>query len=282
MDKLMSTRTTGKRIAVAAAGAVMLLTTSLPAFAARPTGSGTSTNQGSNACERISKLAVMMQSRLDDERGKLLARRDERTSKLADRRAGEQARLADRRDKWESHWEDLIGRLEANGATNTAAIAAFKTAMEAAWKARNAAIDAADKAFRDGLDKLIADKKTAVENASLAFKTAASAAFSKAKADCASGVSATTVMANLRSALKAAQDKFKSDRQSIDKIGDKVKALVTARQAAVEKAKADFKAAAEKARADLKAALGSTKSATGTKESEDHGDEDKSATEGQE
>jgi len=260
----------------------MLLTTALPAFAARPTGSGTSTAPGGNACERITRLADMMQSRLDDGRGKLLARRDERASKLADRRAEEQARLADRREKWESHWEDLIGRLEANGATNTAAVAAFKTAMEAAWKTRDAAIDAADKAFRDGLDKLIADKKAAVENATLAFKTSAAAAFSKAKTDCASGVSATTVMANLRSSLKAAQDKFKSDRQSIDKIGDKVKALVATRQAAIEKAKADFKAAAEKARADLKAALGSTKSATGTKESEDHGDEDKSATEGQE
>jgi hypothetical protein len=270
MDKPMSNPKHARRIAAAAAGAVFLLTTALPAFAQ----SATNTRKDGNACERFTRLASTLETRVSEGRAKLLARRDERKGKLEDRREDREKRLADRREKWEDAWQEKIERLEDKAATNTAAIAAFKTAMAAAWKTRNAAIDAANKAFRTGLEKLIAEKKTAVENASLALKTSISAAFAKAKADCASGVAPETVMTNLRASLKAAQDKFKTDRQAIDGIGAKVKDLVKVRQAAVEKAKADFKTAAEKARADLKAALKASKpndSATGTKE---HDDED--------
>ncbi len=267
----MSSRNSARRIAAAAAGAVMLLTSALPAFAE----SATNTPKGGNACDRFARLAATMETRVSEGRAKLLARRDERKTKLEDRRDDRESRLADRRAKWEDAWEQKIERLEEKSASNTAAVAAFKTAMAAAWKARNAAIDAANKAFRTGLEKLIADKKAAVENASLALKTAVSAAFAKAKTDCAAGVSPDTVATNLRASLKAAQDKFKTDRQAIDGIGAKVKELVTVRQAAVEKAKADFKAAAEKARADLKAALQLSKpekSATDTDETDEHED----------
>jgi hypothetical protein len=253
----MSTLKPGKRFAIAAAGAVMLLSSSLPAFAREsptkePIGRP-AVRQDATACARITKLAETIQGRLDTGRQKLMERRDDRAAKLAARRADEQAKVAERRAAWEGHWNDLIGRLEKDGATNTAAIAAFKTSMEAAWKTRDAAIAAADKTFRDGLDALVAAKKTAVESAAQAYKSAASAAFTKAQADCAAGVAPATVLTTLRASLKTAQDTFKSDRQAIDKIGEKVKALVTARQAAIQKANADFKAAADAARTAVKA-----------------------------
>src|SRR5262245_61099481 len=143
MDNPMSTLKYGKRIAISAVGAAMLLTGVLPALAERPTTrSATSTRpDGGAACAHIGELAAKLEDRLDAGRQKLLDRRDDRAAKLAERRADELAKLADRRQEWENHWNDLISRLEANGATNTAAIAAFKTSMEAAWKARNAAID---------------------------------------------------------------------------------------------------------------------------------------------
>jgi hypothetical protein len=55
--------------------------------------------------------------------------------------------------------------------------------------------------------------------------------------------------------MKAAQDKFKSDRQAIEKLKDLLEPIRASRKAEVEKAIADFKAAMEKARADLKAAF---------------------------
>lgn len=244
-----------KRIAAAAVGTALLLTVAAPAFAEMPASATGSRQKAVMMCERISRLSDDIQARLEDGRTKLLARRDERTERLTQHRADLDSRLVDRREKWEGHWDDLIGRLEASSATNTAAIAAFKTAMEAAWKTRNVSVDAARKAFRDGLDKLLADKKAAVENASLAFRASAAAAFAKAKTDCDSGVSPEMVMTNLRTALKTAQEKFNADRKSIDKIGEKVKALVQVRQAAVAKAVDDFRAAVEKAKTDLKRAL---------------------------
>jgi len=56
--------------------------------------------------------------------------------------------------------------------------------------------------------------------------------------------------------MKTAQDKFKSDRQAIEKLKDSLEPIRAARKQEAEKAIADFKAAMEKARADLKAALG--------------------------
>lgn len=290
MDKRMSTLISARRIAIAAAGAAMLLTNAFPAFAEK-TESGTSTgrdesahqdnsaHQDESSCERIADLATKMQGRLDDGRSKLQARRDDRDAKLTANRADWEAKLAARREKWESDFHDLIVRLEGDAATGTPAIAAYQAAMGAAWKARNASIDAANKAFRDGLDKLVTDKKTAVLNASLAFKASVSVAFAKAESDCASGAKPAKLLTDLRPALKAAQDKFLNDRKTIDKLGTKVGDLAKARQGQIEKAIADFKAAAEKARAAFKATHSPTASATGT--SETHGDKgnlDDSAT----
>jgi hypothetical protein len=281
MDKLMSTRISAKHIAIAAAGAAMLLTNAFPVFA-KPNDSGTSTNQDGSGCGRIAGLADKLEGRLDDGRAKLLARSDDRDATLAAHRADWDAQLAARRQKWESDFADLIGRLGADGASNTSAIAAYKTAIEGAWTARNSAIDAADQSFRDGLDKLVADKKTTVENGSLAFKTAASAAFAKAESDCTTGAKLSQIMSVLRAALKGARDKFMRDRQSIDKIGSRVGDLVNVRQAVIEKAKMDFKSAAEKARAAFKASYRPTMSATSTKETGDgNGGLDQSATTGQ-
>ncbi len=56
--------------------------------------------------------------------------------------------------------------------------------------------------------------------------------------------------------MKSAQDKFKSDRQAIEKLKDSLEPIRATRKQAVEKAIADFKTAMEKARTDLKAAFG--------------------------
>ena len=53
--------------------------------------------------------------------------------------------------------------------------------------------------------------------------------------------------------MKAARDKFKSDRQAIERINHS--ALAQTHRQAIQKAISDFKAAMEKARADLKAAF---------------------------
>ena len=58
-----------------------------------------------------------------------------------------------------------------------------------------------------------------------------------------------------RVSMKAAQDKFKSDQQAIEKLHGSFESVRAVRKQAMDKAMADFKAIAEKARAALKAAL---------------------------
>jgi hypothetical protein len=68
------------------------------------------------------------------------------------------------------------------------------------------------------------------------------------------------VRTELKADLKTARDKYKSDIQAAEKIGDSIQALIKARRDAVAKAIEDFKAALEKAKVDLKAAWGETTS----------------------
>ena len=82
------------------------------------------------------------------------------------------------------------------------------------------------------------------------------AATTKAKTSCAAKVSPTTVRLTYMAAIKAAQDKLKSDLKALDNLGGAIKPLIDAHKAALDKAAANFKSAMEKARADLKTALG--------------------------
>jgi hypothetical protein len=189
----MTKRISGKRLAAFAAGAALLLTNSLPAFA-ETTGSGTSTRQEESACERVANLSTKVQGRLDEGRQNLQARRDERDRKLAEHRTEQDSKFAARREKWEHDWNDLLGRLSANGRIDPVVIAAYKGEMEAAWQARNAAIDAAEKSFNEGVSLSATDKKTAVLNASLAFKASVTSAFAKAESECVAGGKPVKIM----------------------------------------------------------------------------------------
>jgi hypothetical protein len=85
-------------------------------------------------------------------------------------------------------------------------------------------------------------------------------------------------MTEVRNVLKTSQEKFKKERETIDKIGVRIADLVKARQAAFVKAKTDFNASAELARSHFKAVLGQTMSATGTDQTGDYKALDNSAT----
>ena len=108
--------------------------------------------------------------------------------------------------------------------------------------------------FRDALDQAIANRKTAVETAKNNYLAAYQAAIDKAKADCAAGIDPAKVRDTLQVALKAAREKFNSDKQAIEKLN--LKPLVEARQQAFKEALDYFKKAMQEARDKLKAALG--------------------------
>jgi hypothetical protein len=279
------TQATFRSFARGSLAALLLLSSVVPVLAkGMPDGSSTDTPATARgmACARFTAFADVLQARLDDRQTAIDGRRDERKAKLDELRSKHETSRLEMKDTWQRKWTALIAQLQGDAADDAqkAAIAAFKTAMEAAFQGRMTAVEAADKTFRDGLVKLDTDKKTAVANALAAYKVSVKAALDKAKADCGAGKDPETVRANLKSALDASHAKLQDALTGIAGIGDKVAALVQTRHDAIDAAHTDFKTAAEKAHDALKAALQAAmpQSATDTPETNGVGNDQGSAS----
>jgi hypothetical protein len=187
---------------------------------------------------------------------KIQGRQTERSGKLNERRDNRDVKLEQYRQNWEEKWEKHFEKLEEKATTSVQmeALVEFKEAVKDAIASRQAAIDAAISEYRTDLDKMIADRKTATENAKIEYQNAYKTAIDKAKTDCAAGIDPAQVRETLRAALKAVKDKFEKDRQAIEKMD--VKPLVDARQQAFKEALEYFKKAMQEARDKLKTALG--------------------------
>ncbi len=210
---------------------------------------------GQNLCSRLGNYISKMETRIIDRESKILSERGERQNKWSDRLSSWDEKREAQRNRAESRMTDFLLKLEARATTDAQkqAVIDFKTAIQAAIGVRKTAIDAAILAFRTGAQTLLLERKTSTESAVLAYKTAQKAAFDKAKSNCGSGTDPRTIQETLKADLKAAQDKFQTDRQAIEKIADKIKVLNETKKAAMEKAHQDFKAALEKTKVDLKA-----------------------------
>ncbi len=172
---------------------------------------------------------------------------------LADRNDSDGEKTANRM-RWDSIYEQNIAMLKARAENNAqkSAVEKYLAAVADAVNNRRIAINSALQTFRQGVDQAMLARTGIVNVALSGFKTAASEAFSKASADCANSVTGSTVHKNLVTSLKAAKQKFNTDRSAAEKLSISMQALVTARKSATAKALADFKTAMQKARADLK------------------------------
>lgn len=223
-----------------------------------PVASFAQTNRLNTAfCSRIDQIIAPIEQRMTDREAKLEAKKQEIDANLAKRQADRIGRLSDYRDTHDDNREAQYAKLEAK-ATNDVqkqAVASFKTTVETAVATRRTALDSAISAVKQSVNQSIETRRTAVTTATSEFKNAKSTAIAKAKADCSAGVDAKTIRETFRASMKAAQDKFKSDYQAIEKLRGSFESVRDTRKQAVEKALADFKTTMEKAGSDLKAAL---------------------------
>lgn len=206
-------------------------------------------------CTRVNEFTSRIDERITDREAKLQAKRQERANNLVEQKNKRDTLRSKNRVGRDENRQEHYTKLESRATTDAQkqAVVVFKTTVEAAVSARKAVVDNAIKAFRQSVDQSIASRKSAVDGAINTFKNAKIAAVEKAKADCAARVDPRTVRETFRTNMKAAQDKFKSDRQAIETLKDTFEPIRTARKQAVEKAIADFKMIMEKARTDLKA-----------------------------
>jgi len=241
-------------------GGIVIFTAVLSVALAQ--GQGTSTaKSGAGFCSSLTERVSNIEQKISNQIGK-----------LGEAESAREARLNDRWDKFVSDREAArvrqdanlaarIAKLDLTVATDTTkeAVAAFQSDVKSALSAKRDAINAAVNTFHEGVTSLLEMRKTAVEAAFTAREDAFHAAVSKAKDDCAAGVSAGTIRTTLVAALKDAQSKFAAARKANTDFSVKMKTLVAAKKVALDKAQNDFKAALTSAKAALKAVLGESK-----------------------
>lgn len=212
---------------------------------------------GVNFCANVDKM-TQLETRMIDNEGKIEQKREEQKKKIDDRWVERNTKRENNRNKWDENRDEFFAKLEGKATTDAQkqALLTFKEATTAAIAAHRMAIDSAIEAFRKGVEQAIASKKTNVDALVNAYRVEVQAAITKAKADCAlTNPDAVAIRVAFQSRVKAAKEKFITDKKDIDKINDSLESLIDAKKQAVEKANNDFKAAIEKARNDLKAAF---------------------------
>jgi len=207
-------------------------------------------------CDNLEKWVVKTDQVLTERETKIVEKQTERLEKLNEKRDNRDQKLEQFRENWNEHWDEHFAMLEEKASTSEQkqALVDFQEAVKDALASRQAAVDSAITQFRTGLDKLIADRKTAIETARNAYLDAYNAAVESAKQACANGGDPSQIKETLKAALKAAKDKFNSDRHAIEKMD--VKKLVEVRQQAFKDALNYFKKVMETERTKLKAAFG--------------------------
>ncbi len=210
---------------------------------------------GETFCSRLGSANAAKETKMAELENRLSLKRSEQAGELEKRRLERENKLAEKISESDSKrlagYEKLLEKATTD--EQKAAVEQFKLTVETAVSTRRAAIDLAVDEFRAGLDSIIAERKTANDAALTRLKAAIKTAEGKAEADCGAGIDPATVRTQLRSSIEAARNVFKTERESMVKIGEQVKTLNTARKTAFDKAKADFKATVESAINELKA-----------------------------
>jgi len=211
--------------------------------------------QGNLICDNLEKRVVKIDQTLTEREMKIEEKQTERLEKLNEKRENRDVKLEQHRETWEEKWEEHFVMLEEKASTSEQrqALVEFEEAVQDAKASRQVVVDKAISQFRTDLDKLINDRKTAIETARNTYINAYNVAVQNAKQTCIDGGDPSQIKETLKAALKTAKDKFNSDRKAIEKMD--VKKLIEARQQALREALEYFKKAMEEVRTKLKAAF---------------------------
>lgn len=210
------------------------------------------------ACDRISQFNSRSSDQLSKRRDKLTQNREERLDKLEELQLKRADRIREHREKFDQSLAEHLERLSrrATNANQSAAVAEFEKTVKEAIATRRAAVDSAREKFIAGVKAAISARRTALSNASDAYRTTVNAAITKAIADCAAGVDASTVRSELQSAVRDAKEDFRQARSAAEKVGPSVSKLTSERREAVAQAKDEFRKTVEAARDKLRDVLG--------------------------
>lgn len=215
------------------------------------------TSASANMCEKISERANAFGQKMTDEENKFQTRVRERATNWKTKETENEAKLTALRTTWDANRDAQFKALEAKATTDAQkqAVSSFEVQVRTAIQTRRGAMDGAIKTFQTGVQAAIATRQGQTDQLLSSMKSSRQTLLDTAKADCATGKDAKTVMATFRSGMQANRTKIQADKQNVAKINSTVTALIATRKQTMEKATADFKAIMEQARVTLKKAF---------------------------
>lgn len=223
-----------------------------------------------NFCNTFSSLSNKYKQNLDEQIAKLQERINNETQKIQTNRQTFDNELDNKRIKWGINRKDIYDKIDNKAVTDVQkqALAAFKTAVEAAVTARENAVDAARTAYRQGVERFISQRKSDVLQTFNNFKSAIESAIQQVKNNCTAGISSPAYIRQIyQQNMNAARTARTTALQGIDKLGPKIKELAQIRNAAVQQALQTYRSALKTAIANLKTAFGETSPANPTSSS---------------
>jgi hypothetical protein len=210
-----------------------------------------------NICEKISERAEAFGQKMAEEENRFQARSQERLANWTTKKTEKETALSSNRATWDTNRDAQFKALKERAQTEEQkkAVTDFEVKVRAAIETRRTAMDSAIKTFQTGVEAAIKTRNGQVDQLLTNAKAARQKLLDTAKADCAAGKDAKTVMATFRAGMQANREKAQSDKQNITRVNTQVEALITTRKTAMDKALTDFKATMEKARVELKKAF---------------------------
>jgi hypothetical protein len=210
----------------------------------------------SNFCVKLAQKAEIVKQKITERQNKIIEKQNERERDLELRRSARDQKLAQKQAEASQRRKESYNKLTeiATSTGQQRAIAAFQQVVEAAVAVKKEVVDAVIQNFRDGLDQAFIYRNNTVNTAVGVYKAAYQTAVARAEDDCDKGAKAVIVRTTLQGDLKAARQKFISDKQTIEMVT--VKPLVETRQQVTTQALNNFKNAIEKAKVDLKGTWG--------------------------
>lgn len=224
-------------------------------------------NAVANFCTNFSSLSDKYKQNIDNQIAKLQEKINSETQKIEANRQTFDNNLEKNRTKWEINRHDIYDKINGKAVTDAQkqALAAFKTAVEAAVTAREKAVDEARLAYRQSLDQLIFQRKSGILETFNNFKSAIESTIQQVKSNCSSGITSPAYIRQIyQQNMNAARTARITALQEIDKIGPKIKELAQTRNAAIQQALKTYQSALKTAIANLKAAFGETTPANPT------------------
>lgn len=210
-----------------------------------------------NFCERIGESFSKFNGRLFERQEKLQTKRGKIDEKIAERQQKREELKEQLRIRFEENRQEHFSALEekAGNDAQKQAVLRFREEATIAIQKRQETVDSIISAFRTEFEQAVASRKAAIDSITAVFEEAKKQAADKAEADCLAGIDQQTIRQNLRDALKAAQDKFRTDNQAIAKLQDSLKQLIEQKKQAMEQVQNTFRIEMETIKNELKDAF---------------------------